>query len=157
MHRREACQRWRAKNREKTRRYAKVYADAHRARHREVARNWHANNKDRAKENKRLYLLRNPGASHTQYLAYVSRNPGRHLKKYGMSFSEFEQKCNDQGNVCSICLEKKKLVVDHNHTSGKFRGLLCGTCNSGIGLLRDSFSTLIRAADYIRRSSYVQN
>jgi hypothetical protein len=151
-HRRAACQRWRAKNREKTRRDAKVYADAHRERHRETARNWNANNKERAKENKLRYLLQNPGVQREQNLAYMARNPGKHLKKYGISFVEFQQKCNAQGNICPICQDKKKLVVDHDHTSGKFRGLLCGTCNSGIGLLQDSFSTIIRAADYIRRT-----
>jgi hypothetical protein len=43
------------------------------------------------------------------------------------------------------------LAVDHNHTTGKIRGLLCPKCNQGIGLLMDNPLFLIRAAEYLRR------
>lgn len=60
-----------------------------------------------------------------------------------------------QHNLCEICKQLPntfgKLVIDHDHTSGKFRGLLCATCNSGLGLLKDSSTILLAAAEYLKK------
>lgn len=55
---------------------------------------------------------------------------------------------------CEICGRqpgKKGIALDHNHANGKFRGWLCGGCNSGIGLFADNPVWLERAAQYVRR------
>ena len=75
----------------------------------------------------------------------------RHLKiKYGITREEYESLSHSQQNACAICKQVKLLVVDHCHTSGHIRGLLCGTCNSGIGLLQESESILLAAVAYIK-------
>jgi hypothetical protein len=59
-----------------------------------------------------------------------------------------------QNNQCAICKEKfaKTPHVDHCHTTGKVRGLLCWQCNIGIGLLKDNIEVCLAAADYLRSS-----
>lgn len=54
-------------------------------------------------------------------------------------------------SLCEICGIKsdRALHYDHNHTTGRFRGWLCGTCNKGLGLFRDSPDTLRRAVAYL--------
>lgn len=78
------------------------------------------------------------------------------LSRYwGMTPEEFEKLLNDPGRKCKICKrperssEKKPLVIDHCHTSGRIRGLLCDDCNRGIGLLKDSPDILQNALDYL--------
>ena len=62
-----------------------------------------------------------------------------------------------QGNVCGICAApspgKKDWHADHDHRTGKIRGMLCGNCNRGIGYLRDDPRILQEAIDYLRRHS----
>ena len=54
-----------------------------------------------------------------------------------------------QGGKCAICHRAEPLVVDHKHDRRQFvRGLLCATCNTGIGFFLDSPEWLRRAADY---------
>jgi len=53
---------------------------------------------------------------------------------------------------CSICFNQSKLVRDHNHKTGKNRGLLCDWCNRGLGFFRDSSDILRRAAIYVEEA-----
>jgi hypothetical protein len=57
---------------------------------------------------------------------------------------------------CAICSEKapehKSLCVDHNHKTGKIRGLLCGNCNLMIGLVKDNPTILRHAITYLETS-----
>jgi hypothetical protein len=59
-----------------------------------------------------------------------------------------------QGGRCAICGETpERLVVDHCHASGMVRGLLCQSCNFGIGHLRDSVERLQSAIQYLKRDN----
>lgn len=70
--------------------------------------------------------------------------------KYGLSISDYERLLQVQEHKCAICQGTlKKPHIDHCHTSGKVRGLLCLTCNTGLGKFRDSFLILKRAAIYV--------
>jgi hypothetical protein len=56
---------------------------------------------------------------------------------------------------CEICGKSdaqngKLLAVDHDHETGKLRGLLCGQCNTVLGLVKDEPAVLLRAAEYLR-------
>jgi len=72
---------------------------------------------------------------------------------YGITDEQYKQMLKNQGEGCAICGGNFRLSVDHNHDTDKIRGILCLHCNTGIGSLKHDFSTLIRAADYIRRTS----
>lgn len=84
------------------------------------------------------------------------------LKKlYGVTLDWYMQKMQEQGGVCAICGEAEKTVirgreislsVDHCHTTGTARGLLCTPCNRGLGLFKDKIDHLESAVRYLRRS-----
>ena len=72
-------------------------------------------------------------------------------KKYGISLEEYRKECEKRGNICDICsVITDTMHVDHNHITGKVRGFLCGSCNRGIGLLKDSPEILDKASHYLR-------
>lgn len=84
-------------------------------------------------------------------------------EKFGMTMEDEAVMLAAQGGVCAVCggYEKKTdarsqkqhtLSIDHCHTTGKVRGILCSHCNRAIGLLGDDPATLRRAADYLERS-----
>lgn len=86
------------------------------------------------------------------------RNPdkvkNKHLRhKYGITFEEYRRMELVQGGLCAICRKPenpgRSLAVDHNHTTGQVRALLCGNCNRGIGMLQDSADLLRAAAEYL--------
>lgn len=73
-------------------------------------------------------------------------------KKYGITLEEYEEQVTLRENYCDICCEKvKTLHVDHNHNTGKIRGYLCGSCNRGIGLLKDKSAICRSAAGYLEK------
>jgi len=74
-------------------------------------------------------------------------------KNYNITKQEFEEMKAKQNGMCAICgRENNNLVIDHNHKTGKVRGLLCTACNVGIGLLQDSVDILTIAIKYITKN-----
>lgn len=73
-------------------------------------------------------------------------------KEYGLSKFDVEQLLNKQNFQCVICSIniQNGYHVDHCHSSGKVRGLLCQKCNQAIGLLKESESLFFKAAEYIK-------
>ncbi|WP_197023534.1 endonuclease VII domain-containing protein [Rhodococcus sp. UNC363MFTsu5.1] len=71
--------------------------------------------------------------------------------KYGLSGDEYDQMVKDQDSQCAICGVEAALVVDHDHSSGSVRQLLCSHCNTALGFLRDNPESADRAAEYLRR------
>lgn len=74
------------------------------------------------------------------------------LNNYGIESSTYDKMLKEQSAKCLICDEIKRLVIDHCHTSGKVRGLLCSNCNSGLGLLGDNITNLKRAVLYLQNN-----
>lgn len=75
-------------------------------------------------------------------------------KTYGLSYEEYHQRLEQQGGGCALCgavMKDRHLAVDHCHSSGKVRDILCTACNSGLGHFKDSPELLRRAADYLER------
>ncbi len=79
--------------------------------------------------------------------------------KFGISADEYELLLAAQGDVCAICGQKETakwkgrtryLAVDHDHSTGRVRGLLCAACNTGIGQLGDSIERLENAIAYLK-------
>lgn len=71
--------------------------------------------------------------------------------KYGLNKNDYEKILSAQKSLCAICGRKEKLVIDHCHKTGKFRGLLCSTCNQGLGKLGDSVQGLKKALKYLQK------
>ena len=73
------------------------------------------------------------------------------LKNYGITEDDYNRFLVRQEYKCGICgREKEKLHVDHNHKTGKVRGLLCNKCNLAIGQFGDDIQTLQKAIFYLR-------
>lgn len=78
--------------------------------------------------------------------------------KFDMTVEAYEAMLGSQENRCAICARTpdevgRSLAVDHDHSTGEIRGLLCSRCNVGIGLLGDSIGGVMRAVSYLRRQS----
>lgn len=80
------------------------------------------------------------------------------LKRFwNMTLEEYSVMLDKQGGKCAICGQTSKnvsqryknLCIDHDHATGKIRGLLCDKCNRGLGLLNDSKILLKRALEYL--------
>jgi hypothetical protein len=83
----------------------------------------------------------------------------RAVARYGITLEQYEKMLADQGNACAVCGEPESdiqngklrpLCVDHDHATGKIRGLLCNDCNRGLGFLGDNADRLEKAAYYLR-------
>lgn len=98
----------------------------------------------------------NPEKAHTS-------QRGRNLKhKYGVDLVWYEEQLKKQNYSCAICGIKENKVdrggraelsfaVDHCHTTGKVRGLLCNQCNRALGMFKDSIELINNAIDYLRK------
>ena len=87
----------------------------------------------------------------------IAKNIPRTAKKYGLTTDEYNQMFIDSDNRCSICKmeeENRTLSVDHNHITGKVRGLLCRKCNVGIGALQtdENLNIIKKAIEYLERT-----
>lgn len=73
---------------------------------------------------------------------------------YGISKEEYANLLSLQNGRCAIChkFSDLQLHVDHCHTTGKIRGLLCVCCNRAIGFFKDSTESLQNAIDYLNRA-----
>lgn len=74
------------------------------------------------------------------------------LRTYGITTSDYARLCSEQHGQCAICGISpfgQALHVDHCHETGKVRGLLCLTCNAGIGLLKDDPDLCYAASIYL--------
>lgn len=70
--------------------------------------------------------------------------------EYGITLLTYIAESKARDNSCDICKKQvKSLHVDHNHTTGRLRGYLCGSCNRGIGLLQDSTIIMKNALAYM--------
>lgn len=77
-------------------------------------------------------------------------------KNYGITINDYNDMFEKQNGLCAVCgsdsngtTRSKHLFVDHDHTTGKIRGLLCNKCNQALGLLNDNTSVLERAINYL--------
>lgn len=83
-------------------------------------------------------------------------------RTYDITLSDWISIYVRQNGKCAICglraIDSKskgdKLCVDHDHTTGKVRGLLCSTCNSGLGMFKDSTKNLKNAIKYLKEHDY---
>lgn len=79
----------------------------------------------------------------------------KNMRAYGISEPEFQEAYNKQNGCCAICGKPDvpedrihKLLVDHCHVTGKFRGLVCRSCNMALGYI-DNKEWLARAIEYV--------
>lgn len=77
-------------------------------------------------------------------------------RKFGVNYNQYQAMLKEQENKCFICREPEGvsgriLSVDHDHVTGKVRGLLCTNCNTALGKFKDSLDNLKKAIEYLSR------
>ena len=92
------------------------------------------------------------------------------LRRYGVRMEELEQLLHEQDGCCAICKKHWRscvpakhtpyeivflhhLCIDHDHGSGRVRGLLCNACNAAIGFLEEDEARFANAVAYLRRNA----
>jgi hypothetical protein len=83
-------------------------------------------------------------------------------KEFGITLKDYNKLFQEQNGVCAICNQPEKifskkanqiisLAIDHNHQTGKIRGLLCSDCNTGLGKFKDNKLILESARTYLNK------
>lgn len=73
---------------------------------------------------------------------------------YGISLEQRDSILASQGGHCAICEQPIfRPQIDHDHMTGKIRGILCPLCNKGLGLFKDSLASLKNAIRYLDKNS----
>jgi hypothetical protein len=73
--------------------------------------------------------------------------------KYGITLDEWAAMVLESGGRCAICKDEQPLVVDHDHATGKIRGMLCQTCNLVLGQFGDDQPRILAALTYLEAHS----
>ena len=131
-------------------RYKKI-REANIHKFREKGKKWYAANKEKAKELRKKWRDKNKNYWKEWDL----------MRKYSISEGQYQEMLTAQDNKCIICNNKenvkhksgviKRLAVDHCHSTGKVRGLLCYRCNTSIGKFEDSIELLESAINYLKK------
>ena len=138
---------------ERNRNYGREYSAAYRKKHPNYQREYGAKRRERVNAYARAWREKNQ-----------ERQLDCHLRRtYGITLEEYNRLLNEQGGGCGICGKRKggsknqgvRLHVDHDHVTGKPRGLLCGTCNRGIGQFGDDPKRVRAAVRYLERARHV--
>ena len=88
------------------------------------------------------------------------RNKNMVLKRlYGINLEDYDKLYQSQNGCCGVCQKQLKArgkskdsgVVDHDHVTGKVRGILCSACNTALGLLGENITTMLRAIEYTKK------
>ena len=139
----------------------RIRSEAHKA----YLREYHKKHKEQIRERQKAYYTENREKRRAIVRRWSAKNKVRivqsqrksKLKKYGLQPNEYSMLLFLQGGGCAICGKtyrlnpnrKENLAVDHNHTTGMVRGLLCSHCNTVLGFMNDDPDLLRKAADYL--------
>ena len=99
---------------------------------------------------------RNSEGSHKEWHKKHPRKYKEYALKhnYGLSLDEYDRLLAEQNNRCAICKEvMDKICVDHDHSTGVVRGLLCNHCNLALGYVKDSVLIIDEMRKYLVREN----
>jgi hypothetical protein len=150
--------------------------DEKREANRAYCRQWYQLHKKEALQNNRAYELRmmeidpvGTRKKNAERMAKYRKNHPEHIEKnrlckkkinlrknYGLSITKWNEMALNQDRKCKlcgrVCESDKTFHVDHSHTDGHIRGLLCTQCNVGIGMFGDSIELLQKALLYLQEN-----
>ncbi|MBN1183458.1 MAG: endonuclease VII domain-containing protein [Bacteroidales bacterium] len=126
----------------------------------------YADNKENRKEYQKKYYHSNIEKERKRSRQYHALHQEEHKircrkndlkRKYSITLEQYNKLYGEQNGCCKICGRhsskfKNGLAVDHNHRTGKIRGLLCNYCNRGLGKFSDSLEKLEKAVEYLKNN-----
>lgn len=106
----------------------------------------------------REWVKKNPNYQKEWNKQNYHKKTNKRLKwMYGITLEQYNQLFAAQNGCCKICSThqgqlRRTLCVDHDHKTGKIRGLLCDLCNRGLGYLKDNTVILLEAIKYLNEN-----
>lgn len=152
---------WAKKNPDKVKEIKRRFRERHRVRiAAERAAKFQAN-KEKQYAALRKWEAENPEIVAAQRVRRRLRSMQRKLEnslrfEYNITYEQYARIAEAQRQVCAICGQPNKtaksdrLFVDHNHTTGRLRALLCHACNAGLGYFREEPALFLRAIAYLK-------
>lgn len=157
---------WKKANKERVKRTNTASNARNKQKINEQKRKYYAANLEKKRAYHRKWREANPESFARARRKYKEAHPERSRlslmkKKYGMGAGEFESMYEAQGGRCKICGEEieqwdrrtHRTHIDHDHKTGKVRGILCSNCNKLLGYARDDSAILKAAVEYLGRES----
>ena len=154
--------RWKKDNLEKVKKCNKQWRENNPDKVKEYQKQWEKDNPRNRTEWGKQYYKDNKEKINKRFNQWAKDNPEKHkngqreskLKcKYGLSHEDWLAMWEGQDGKCKICekpfINLSKAFVDHDHKTGKIRGLLCSKCNGGIGFFDDNQKLIMRAINYL--------
>jgi hypothetical protein len=77
-------------------------------------------------------------------------------RRYGITRQQRSAILVSQDGLCAICYERPAVTVDHDHSTGRVRGMLCKACNVALGVLGDDVESLERVVEYLTQPDLVE-
>lgn len=152
---------WAKRNPEKVKEHKRRFRARHRERiAAERAAEFQAN-KAKKYAVRQQWIDANPDMVAAQALRRRLRSMQRRLQSdmqytYNVTAEQYQKIADAQGGVCAICkrpnvtTRTKRLFVDHNHSTGRLRALLCHSCNAGLGYFKEDPALFARAIAYLK-------
>ena len=146
-------------NRDKKRLYGRKYYLEHSEKSKEYRKKWYEKNREIGKRDSRNWYAKNKERSKVNHTKWrethkSERNKYLYKHKYGISVEERYSIWLNQNKKCKICqrdlIDSEHCHTDHNHVTGKIRGLLCNNCNLLLGQAHDNIEILRKAIKYLQ-------
>lgn len=157
----ESQRRWAKNNPEKVKAIKRRFVEKHRERLAAKRREYRAKNRAALDTQKRAWEVANPEMVSMQAVRRRIKAMNAKIDQglryhYGVTLDAYNAILCEQRGVCAICgtlsvtVRSPRLVVDHDHSTGELRGLLCHRCNCGLGYFKDNHGIIERALAYLR-------
>lgn len=127
--------------------YSKVYYEKYKEAIKRAAKKYYLANREKISEKAKVY-----NSSRKEQIQ-LSSKISKLRRKYGLTLEKYQQMVLERNGQCDICQEvPKTLCVEHDHISGKIRGLVCARCNVFVIPAVEKFKNLLgRAESYLEK------
>jgi hypothetical protein len=136
----------------------KAYNALHKKEISEKTKRYYSNHREEVLQYKKQYKQEH-SEKIKKYMVQYSREH-RYKHDFGITIADYDAMFDNQNGVCFICgctpQEGKHLSIDHDHKTGKIRGLLCPNCNHALGLVKENISILKKMGDYLAKNELLE-